>query len=36
MPMKLVFALELFVGLAIFIAICMAKDKLQEKNCARS
>lgn len=32
MPMKLVFVLELFVGIAIFIAICMGGDKLKEKK----
>lgn len=36
MPMKLVFALELFVGIAIFIVICMAGDKLEEKSCSSS
>lgn len=32
MPMKLVFVLGLFVTIAIFIAICMAVDKLEEKK----
>lgn len=32
MPMKLVFVLGLFVTIAIFIAICMAVDKLEAKK----